>query len=63
MHLLTLAVPFAMHFVHAVKPLSAWVPWDILYMECSALSRPFPFELCHEKTDLKVFVIVIPKEG
>ena len=22
-----------------------------------------PHEVCHEKTDLKVFVIVIPKEG
>ncbi len=21
------------------------------------------FEVCHEKTDLKVFVVVIPKEG
>ena len=36
-----------------------------LLLECykKDLLTYFPFELCHEKKDLKIFVVVIPKEG
>ncbi len=35
-----------------------------LWQKCQAkISAPEANEVCHEKTDLKVFVVVIPKEG
>ncbi len=31
--------------------------------QISDLSLIKPYEVCHEKADLKVFVVVMPKEG
>ncbi len=30
---------------------------------CSGIQQDSLYDMCHEKTDLKVFVVVIPKEG